>query len=462
MTFDEVYKQKERNFQVIKETLALPLQKLWQDKNFESATVIQEKTFDPLVKGESFVAISPTGTGKTLAYLLPILTKLEANKELQALVIAPSQELAKQIGTVAQEWANPLGINAQIILGGANFKRQQEALKDKPEIIIATPGRLLEISSKSSKLKLHKVNTVVFDEADYIWHEDNRKAALELQAKLMRDTNYVWFSATLSDDIRQMIEASEQTIHLIQTDTSNQSLDIDHHYLITNNRQKLAQLKRLAQVDGMHALVFFEQVNELESVASRLLHDGIKVGLLHGKLNKMERQKALEDFAQRKSTFLLTTDVASRGIDIANVPFVIHFNRVYDENSYFHRSGRTGRMGEYGQVISLVNEQELRDLEELLSDKEVELTERFVFAAQFVDAAQRNKLALDDLEMSDDDEDDKDHEEHSTKEVVRDKKNTQAAKAAYHTKAAPQVKQATRKKNRKRDTKNKGKRRNPK
>lgn len=444
-----------------KDLLALPLQKLWQDKNFKTATVIQEQTFEPLLKGESFVAISPTGTGKTLAYLLPILSKLEANKELQALVIAPSQELAKQIGTVAQEWAKPLGINAQIILGGANFKRQQEALKDKPEIIIATPGRLLEIASKSSKLKLHKVNTVVFDEADYIWHEDNRKAALELQAKLMRDTNYVWFSATLSDDIRHMIEASDFSIGLIQTDTSNQSLDIDHHYLITNNRQKLAQLKRLAQVDDMHALVFFEQVNELESVASRLAHDGVKVGMLHGKLNKFERQKALENFAQRKLTYLLTTDVASRGIDIANVPFVIHFNRVDDENTYFHRSGRTGRMGEYGQVISLVNEQELRDLEEILADNDVTLTERFVFAAQFVDNTERNRLALDD--SYDDEEANEDEraegESTSAEDATADKKANHPAKSQKQSNSGSPAKSQARKKNRKRDSKNKGKRR---
>lgn len=458
---------------MIKDRLALPLQTLWQEKNFEAATVIQEKTFDPLLKGESFVAISATGTGKTLAYLLPILSKLEANKELQALVIAPSQELAKQIGTVAQEWAKPLGVNAQIILGGANFKRQQEALKEKPEIIIATPGRLLEMSTKSSKLKLHKVNTVVFDEADYIWHEDNRKAALELQAKLMRDTNYVWFSATLSDDIRRIIIESEGKTQLIQTGLGNQSLAIDHHYIITNNRQKVAQLKRLAQVDGMHALVFFEQVNELEAVASRLQHDGIKVGLLHGQLNKLERQKALEDFAQRKLTYLLTTDVASRGIDIANVPFVIHYNRVNDENAYFHRSGRTGRMGEYGQVISLVNEQELRDLKDLLADKEIDLTERFVFAAQFVDEIQRNKLAVNQHESDDSDDDDYDEEdtyreaafagedERTADKLLTNNKGAQPTRRAQQTHSTTPAKKSTKKKNRHRDSKNKGKRRRP-
>lgn len=427
---------------MITEVLKTPLKELWEQKAFPAPTAIQNRVFEPLNKGESFIAISPTGTGKTLAYLLPILNKLEANKELQALVIAPSQELAKQIGTVAEEWAKPLGIKTQIILGGANFKRQQDALKDKPEMIIATPGRLLELASKSNKVKLHQVKTVVFDEADYIWHRDNRQAALDLQKKLMRDTNYVWFSATVSDELRQMMMESEGAIQLLHSDTDHQTLNIEHHYLLTQNRQKLTQLKRLAQVEDMQALVFFEQVNELESVASRLIHDNIKVGLLHGQLNKLERQTALKLFAEKKLTYLLTTDVASRGIDIANVPFVIHYNRVSDANTYLHRSGRTGRMGEYGQVISLVNEQEHRDLENILSEKQIELTERFVYAAQFVDATERNMLANELFEDED------------VVEVKRSK-----AAPARNTTSAPQQAVKAKKKNRKRDTKNKGKRR---
>ena len=427
---------------MITEVLKTPLKELWEQKAFPAPTAIQNRVFEPLNKGESFIAISPTGTGKTLAYLLPILNKLEANKELQALVIAPSQELAKQIGTVAEEWAKPLGIKTQIILGGANFKRQQDALKDKPEMIIATPGRLLELASKSNKVKLNQVKTVVFDEADYIWHRDNRQAALDLQKKLMRDTNYVWFSATVSDELRQMMMESEGAIQLLHSDTDHQTLNIEHHYLLTQNRQKLTQLKRLAQVEDMQALVFFEQVNELESVASRLIHDDIKVGLLHGQLNKLERQTALKLFAEKKLTYLLTTDVASRGIDIANVPFVIHYNRVSDANTYLHRSGRTGRMGEYGQVISLVNEQEHRDLENILSEKQIELTERFVYAAQFVDATERNMLANELFEDED------------VVEVKRSK-----AAPARNTTSAPQQAVKAKKKNRKRDTKNKGKRR---
>lgn len=437
---------------MINENLNLPLKTMWEAQQFNTPTEVQELTFDPIMKGESFVAISPTGTGKTLAYLIPLLNSMTANNQLQALIIAPSQELAKQISTVAKEWATPLGIKTQLIIGGANFKRQQEAMKDRPELIIATPGRLLELAQKTKKVKFHTVKTVVFDEADYVWHEDNRKAALDLQASLLRDTQYMWFSATFSGELQAMMDASPREIRLIQTEADHKSLNIDHHYVVTNNRQKLAQLKKLANVDGMQALVFFEQVNELQSVASRLQFDGTPIASLHGKLNKLERQRALQQFSQGKLTYLLTTDVASRGLDIPDLPFIIHFNRIADARIYLHRSGRTGRMGKYGQVISLVNEQELRDLEHILKPKNIELTERFIYARELVGAAERQV----NRELEEDGWEEvtprpKSAEKTSSKPVARKEEKAQAP--------AP-VK--AKKKNRNRQSKNKGKRRQPK
>lgn len=433
---------------MINENLNLPLKTMWEAQQFNTPTEVQELTFDPFMKGESFVAISPTGTGKTLAYLMPLLNSMTANQQLQALIIAPSQELAKQISTVAKEWATPLGIKTQLIIGGANFKRQQDALKDRPELIIATPGRLLELAQKTKKVKLHTVKTVVFDEADYVWHEDNRQAAIDLQASLLRDTQYVWFSATFSGELQGMIDASPKEIRLLQTEVDHQSLNIDHHYVVTNNRQKLTQLKKLANVDGMQALVFFEQVNELQSVASRLEYDGIPIASLHGKLNKLERQRALQQFSQGKLTYLLTTDVASRGLDIPDLPFIIHYNRVADARIYLHRSGRTGRMGKFGQVISLVNEQELRDLERILEPKKIELTERFIYARELVDAVERHTS--------------RELEEDSEVKVSPKTAEATSSKPAPRKEAKQQAPAKAKKKNRSRQTKNKGKRRQPK
>lgn len=443
---------------MISENLSLPLRELWQEQQFNTPTEVQELTFNPMMTGESFVAISPTGTGKTLAYLLPLLESITANHQLQALIIAPSQELAKQISTVAQKWATPLGIKTQLIIGGANFKRQQEAMKKRPELIIATTGRLLELAEKTNKVKFHNVKTVVFDEADYVWHEDNRQAALDLQANLMRDTQYVWFSATFSGELQAMMDASSEPISLIRTENDHHSLNIEHHYLITNNRQKFSQLKRLANVEGMQALVFFEQVNEIESVESRFKYDGIPVAALHSKLNKLERQRALDQFSKGELTFLLVTDVAGRGLDIPSIPYIIHYNRVKDVRTYLHRSGRTGRMGAFGQVISLVNEQELRDLENILKPQAIQVTERFTYGGQLVDEIPRET-------------------EHDTKKSekrteVKPKLKADSMSDFNSEQASPKPQKnknndlqepvKVKKKNRKRDTKNKGKRRQPK
>lgn len=369
------------------ETLPQALQQLWQQKGFEAPTEIQTQIYEPLATRQSFVAISPTGTGKTLAYLLPLLSQLQPDGTLQALIIAPSQELVKQIGTVAQEWAKPLGLTVQLIVGGANFKRQQELLKDKPEVVVATVGRLNELADKSRKLKLHQVRSVIFDEADYLFDEANRQAIDALQKRLMRDVQTVWISATYAPPLENIVASQQLPLYRVQSTTATQQTT--HHYILTTNRQKQTTLKRLAQIQDMQAMVFFEQVNEAEEVSAKLLYQGIRVAILHGQLSKQERELAIRLFTRDEVTYLLTTDMAARGLDIPDVPFVIHYNRVTDANTYIHRSGRTGRMGKKGCVLSLVNEQEFRDVAQLLQTASIELSERVVHAAQLIEPAER-------------------------------------------------------------------------
>lgn len=365
----------------MKTHLPLALQEVWQQQGFGLPTAIQQTLYEPMCQGQSFVAISPTGTGKTLAYALPILTRIQSNRQLQAVIVAPSQELGKQIGTVIQQWATPLDVNVQLLLGGANFKRQQEALKEKPEILVVTPGRFAEHITKTRKLKLHTVQTVVFDEADYLLNQEDAKAVQQLQKHFLRDTQYVWVSATYGESLQQLVA---QGINLYQIDNAVESSTVSHYYLITHNRQKVDQLKRLAQIDGMQAIVFFEQINQVEEVAAKLLYQGIKVSVLHGQLSKQERELALRLFSQGDTVYLLTTDMAARGLDIPAIPYVIHYNRVDALDTYIHRSGRTGRMNQEGQVLSLVNEQEYRDLTALLGKNIPSLQERIVHTKQLV------------------------------------------------------------------------------
>ena len=418
-------------------------QALWQAKGFEDATAIQTLLATPIQNGESFVAISPTGTGKTLAYLLPVLTQLEPTGALQALVLAPSQELAKQIAQVATEWANPIGLKVQLVVGGANFKRQQEALKLKPEIIVATPGRFVELQNQTRKLKVHQVKHLILDEADYLCDSEHESALYQIRRSLMRDVQTIWVSATYGEPLQQLVA---QQLPLYQVATQEVQNNVAHYYVFTSDRQKTAQLKRLAQVVGMQALVFFEQVHELESVAAKLLFQGVKVAVLHGQLSKQEREVALRLVQQGKIQFLLTTDLAARGLDIPELPYIIHFNRIKEVETYIHRSGRTGRMGREGTVISLVNEQEWRDLVTLLAPEKIQLEARVIYAGQLVDPSQMEQLRA---EM-----------------IAEEKGNQPKAKPQMKKKAAtsksaakpPQNAKPAKKKKRQRDQKNKGKR----
>ncbi|UUX33834.1 DEAD/DEAH box helicase [Fundicoccus culcitae] len=360
------------------------LKKYWHNKGFDAATPIQKAVYQPIIEKQSFVAISPTGTGKTLAYLLPLIQTIEANNVLQVIILAPSQELVKQIGEVAQEWAQLLGLKTQVILGGANISRQIEQLKDKPEIIVATPGRFVELLNQTRKLKVHMVKTIVYDEADYLWQDEHRPALEQIEKRLDKDVQKIWVSATLGAPLLSLVQAPT-TIPLIHMTSQDNKLPIEHYYILTTDRQKPQLLKRLGQVDNMQAIVFFEQVNELDQVASKLIYDGIKVAVLHSQVSKFERQHAIESFKAGEVTYLLTTDLAGRGMDIPALPYAIHYNRVNNLDTYFHRSGRVGRMGHKGVVISLVNEQEHRDLQKILDARSIQLTEKIVFQQAIVD-----------------------------------------------------------------------------
>lgn len=408
------------------------VEQIWQKKGFSQLTEIQQLLANPLSTGESLLAASPTGTGKTLAYLLPLLQQVEVAEGLQILVIAPSQELAKQIASVAQEWTQATDIKVQLMAGGANFKRQQEALKEKPHVLIATPGRFLELQQKTRKLKLHQVKAVVFDEADYLAQVEHQATIKNILKLLMRSVQQVWISATMTDELKTFVG----NLPVYQVALDAQQTTVTHHYLFTVNRQKLMQLKRLAQVASMNAIVFFDQVNELESVAAKLVFQDVSVAVLHGQLSKQERELAIRQMQQHAITFLLTTDVAARGLDLPDVPYIIHYDRVQNMETYVHRSGRTGRMGKKGTVISLVNEQEWRDLVKIVEPLNLTLTPRITYRAELVDPRSVQKEETRSL---------------SPTAKVKIKTNKTKTTTSVATKKG-------KKKNRQRDIKNKGKR----
>ncbi|MCQ9209473.1 DEAD/DEAH box helicase [Granulicatella seriolae] len=357
----------------------------WQDKGFTETTPIQAATFAPLQAGEDLVGISPTGTGKTLAYLLPLLDKVEAIPELQVMILAPSQELAQQIGQVASEWAALKDLRVQVIIGGANQKRQLEQLKQKPQILVGTTGRILELG-KTKKIKFHQIRTVVLDEADHLLQVDQLSTTRELIKKCPSQRQLAFFSATENEplkDINKWFNTAAKWFDM--TEEAKRSIgNVKHTYLVGPVRKRDDLLRRLAHVDGMQALVFVNAIADAAILADKLDYHHIPVALLHSQANKEQRRQALNDFKTGKVTYLLTTDLASRGLDLEDLPAVIQFDLPESKEVYTHRAGRTGRMGKSGLVLSLIGERDARDLRKLLPDG-ASLKEVFVYGGSLVE-----------------------------------------------------------------------------
>lgn len=357
-------------------------QKYWRSMRFQLPTPIQERSFEPLFNGEDVIGLSPTGTGKTLAYALPLLEKVKPNNELQLVVLTPSQELGVQVGRVLEEWGSLREIDVQTLIGGASVKRQIENLKSKPEVVIGTPGRMLELANQR-KLKLHTVKTVVLDEADYLLQSEHMENLRQFIKKMPSQRQMAFYSATDSENLREVSRWFNTQPIII--DTSNASFDqTEHGYVLSENRRRAEVLRRLGNIKGMQALVFVNSVQELDYLAEKMKYENVEVRMLHSEYGTSQRKAALEAFRKGEAIFLLTTDVSARGIDIEDLPYVINYDLPLSHEVYQHRAGRTGRMGKEGRVLSLVNERGIRDLKKI-SPNPTQLKEWFIFKAELVD-----------------------------------------------------------------------------
>lgn len=341
------------------------IQNKWNEKGFKDLTPIQEATKELIQNGEDVVAVSPTGTGKTLAYLLPLLEKIEINHELQAVILVPSQELAQQIGEVIREWKLP-ELTMLVLAGGANVKRQIENLKKKPELVVGTPGRLTELANQR-KLKLHQVQILVLDEADYLLAQEHLEQTRFFIKKCPSQRQMIFFSATkneILESIHQWINMTPKWVENEQKMAGNGN--VKHVYIESLVRKKDELLRKFANMKEYQALVFVNSLANAGILAEKLQYHNIPCALLTSQENQINRKAAIQAFKKGEVPILLTTDVAARGLDIEDLPVVIHYDLPENKEVYTHRSGRTGRMGKDGLVISFVTEKEVRDLKKLI------------------------------------------------------------------------------------------------
>jgi len=359
-------------------------QENWKKSGFDKPSLIQEKTYDLLKDGENLLAISPTGSGKTLAYLLPLLQRVEKGAGNQLLILLSSQELALQVAQVAKDWGRLIELNVQTIIGGANSTRQIEQLKKRPEVIVGTPGRVFDLI-KSKKIQLMNVATILFDEADSLIESQTITLAQSIVNYVPKDFQLGFFSATGQKVLEQAQELAGDNLFVVDVtkeDTSKGS--ITQQYIKVPVRKKIETLRGLAHVQGLQAIVFFNQLGDLGNAEEKLLFHGLPVASLASDQDKMIRKAALEKFKEGKIKFLLTTDLLSRGMDIKSLPYVINFDVPMTKESFTHRTGRVGRMGEDGHVLSFVQDNTMKDLEKCLDDKK-ELKEVFLWGGMLVE-----------------------------------------------------------------------------
>jgi len=339
------------------------------DLGFVNPTPIQEKTIPHLLANEcDLLGLAQTGTGKTAAFGLPLLSKTAFNKPyIQGLVICPTRELCLQITEDLKKFAKYKGkLRILSVYGGASISQQIRELRKGVHIVVATAGRMIDIIERN-EIRLDQVHTVVLDEADEMLNMGFKEDIEHILSFTPEEKNTWLFSATMPNEIRTiannfMDEPFEVTVG--QANAGNQN--IDHQFYVSKSRDRYATLKRLVDVHpDIYGIIFTRTKAEAQEIAEHLIKDGYNADSLHGDLSQQQRDKVMGRFRERNVQILVATDVAARGIDVNDITHVINFSLPDDNEAYTHRSGRTARAGKQGTCMSIIHVKELYRITEL-------------------------------------------------------------------------------------------------
>lgn len=368
-------------------------QTIWKQSGFTNPTEVQESVLNPILAGNDIIAKSPTGTGKTVAYLLPLIERIkEEDGAIQTVILAPSRELVMQIYQEVQKWTQGTKIRTASFVGGANIKRQLEKLKTRPQIVVGSPGRILELI-KLKKLKMHEVKSIVLDEGDQLLNEEHLNTVRTVVKSTLNDRQLLLFSATSlkePEQIKAMIGRAPEFISVgqAQSPTDHQT---DHLYLLCEPRDRAKLLQKIAAMKNVKALVFVRDRGNMNVLYEKLKYEKVSVNLLHSDLSKREREQALTSLRKGEVTLLLATDIAARGLDIKGLTHVIHFDFPKNLDQYIHRSGRTGRMGKKGTVVSFVTPREERELKKFAKQLQLSIKLMRIYKGNFVSTIKHNR-----------------------------------------------------------------------
>lgn len=327
---------------------------LLHKQGIDEPTEIQAQSIPALFKGRDVLAQAQTGTGKTLAFLLPALQQIRTDlSREQVLIVAPTRELAKQIADVAEALAPALSVDVLSLIGGKTIENQLQKLHRHPHIIIGTPGRLLDHCNRNS-LDLSNVKRVIVDEADQMLQAGFLEDIDMLISMTPKSRQLLFFSATIPDKIRNLAK-KHMTNPLVLNVREGETIaleTIEQRIYMVSEEHKLDLLCRmLTDMNPYLAIVFCNTKERTSILASDLIARGFNIGELHGDMSQGRRTQVLRDFAKAKTQILVATDIAARGIDIEGITHVFSYDVPHDVDYYIHRIGRTGRAGSEGLAI---------------------------------------------------------------------------------------------------------------
>jgi len=340
-----------------------------QELGFENPLPVQAKVIPVMLSGEEdIIALAQTGTGKTAAFGLPLVqaTNTEINST-QALILCPTRELCIQITGDLTDYSKYTGdLKILAVYGGASIDTQIRGLKKGAHIIVATPGRLIDLIGRGAA-RLKNVSTVILDEADEMLNMGFLDSINEILEEVPKGRRTLLFSATMSGEIATIAKKYMNNPVEITIGTKNSSAEnVSHAYYIVHARDKYKVLKRIADFEpDIYAIVFCRTRKETQEVASKLINDGYNADALHGDLSQAQRDAVMQKFRLRNLHMLVATDVAARGLDVDDLTHVINFSLPDDAEIYTHRCGRTGRAGKTGISISLVHLREKQNLQKI-------------------------------------------------------------------------------------------------
>ena len=349
-----------------------------EELGFERPMPVQEEVIPYLLGNlNDVIALAQTGTGKTAAFGIPILQRIDASRKVtQAVILSPTRELCLQIADDLKDFSKYMeGIRVLPVYGGTSIENQISALRKGVQIIVATPGRLIDLMNRGVA-RLDEVNNVILDEADEMLNMGFKEAIDEILAGVPENRNTLLFSATMSREIERIARTYLRDPKEIVVGSRNEGAEsVNHIYYMVNAKDKYLALKRIVDYHPrIFAIIFCRTKKETQEIADKLIRDGYNAESLHGDLSQQQRDLTMQKFRQHLTQLLVATDVAARGLDVDDLSHVINFGMPDDIENYTHRSGRTGRAGKKGTSICIVHSREKHRIRAV----EKEIGRRFV------------------------------------------------------------------------------------